>query len=95
VISLFYGTGFVVYMSFEVTYSSTKNVMASIMYIVIPQVLNPFIYFYSFRNREIKGALRHLIIGIPSFFSVVLGFELRVSHFLPRQVDNHLSHAPS
>ncbi|XP_004633100.3 olfactory receptor 7G2-like [Octodon degus] len=58
VVSLFYGTAFGVYMSSAVSDSSFKNVVASMMYIVIPQMLNPFIY--SLRNREIQGALRHL-----------------------------------
>ncbi|XP_048196839.1 olfactory receptor 7G2-like [Perognathus longimembris pacificus] len=64
VVSLFYGTGIGVYMSSEVTVSPTKNAVASIMYIVVPQMLNPFVY--SLRNREMKGALRHLITGVPS-----------------------------
>ncbi|XP_046299703.1 olfactory receptor 7G2-like [Marmota monax] len=64
VVSLFYGTGFGVYMSSAVTDTSMKTAVASIMYIVVPQMLNPFIY--SLRNREMKGALRHLISGSPS-----------------------------
>ncbi|XP_047394035.1 olfactory receptor 7G2-like [Sciurus carolinensis] len=63
VVSLFYGTGFGVYLSSSVTDSSIKNAVASVMYSVVPQMLNPFIY--SLRNREMKGALRHLITGIP------------------------------
>ncbi|XP_004633101.1 olfactory receptor 7G2-like [Octodon degus] len=59
VVSLFYGTAFGLYMSSEVSDSSFKNVVASMMYVVIPQMLNPFIY--SLRNREIQGALRHLL----------------------------------
>uniref|UniRef100_A0A8D2DRJ4 Olfactory receptor n=1 Tax=Sciurus vulgaris TaxID=55149 RepID=A0A8D2DRJ4_SCIVU len=61
VVSLFYGTGFGVYMSSAVTDSSIKNVVASMMYMVVPQMLNPFIY--SLRNREMKGALGHLFTG--------------------------------
>ncbi|XP_047394099.1 olfactory receptor 7G2-like [Sciurus carolinensis] len=63
VVSLFYGIGFGVYLSSSVTDSSIKNAVASVMYSVVPQMLNPFIY--SLRNREMKGALRHLITGIP------------------------------
>ncbi|MBZ3873470.1 Olfactory receptor 7G1 [Sciurus carolinensis] len=63
VVSLFYGTGFGVYLSSAVTDSTIKNVVASMMYIVVPQMMNPFIY--SLRNREMKGALRHLISGMP------------------------------
>ncbi|XP_005406173.1 PREDICTED: olfactory receptor 7G2-like [Chinchilla lanigera] len=58
VVFLFYGTAFGVYMSSAVSDSPIKNIVASMMYIVIPQMLNPFIY--SLRNREIQGALRHL-----------------------------------
>ncbi|XP_020010512.1 olfactory receptor 7G2-like [Castor canadensis] len=62
VVSLFYGTAFGVYMSSAVTDSSTKNIVASMMYIVVPQMLNPFIY--SLRNKEMKGALCHLILRL-------------------------------
>ncbi|MBZ3881790.1 Olfactory receptor 7G1 [Sciurus carolinensis] len=62
VVSLFYGSGFGLYMSFAVTDSSMKTTVASTMYMVVPQMLNPFIY--SLRNREMKGALRHLISGM-------------------------------
>ncbi|XP_047388131.1 olfactory receptor 7G2-like [Sciurus carolinensis] len=41
VVSLFYGTGFGVYMSSAVSDSSIKNVVASMMYMVVPQMLNP------------------------------------------------------
>ncbi|MBZ3880897.1 Olfactory receptor 7G3 [Sciurus carolinensis] len=63
VVSLFYGTGFGVYLSSAVTDSTIKNVVASMMYSVVPQMLNPVIY--SLRNREMKGALRNLISGMP------------------------------
>ncbi|XP_021106835.1 olfactory receptor 7G2 isoform X2 [Heterocephalus glaber] len=59
VVSLFYGTGLGVYMSSAVSDSSVKNSVSSMMYIVIPQMLNPFIY--SLRNKEMKETLRHLI----------------------------------
>jgi olfactory receptor len=62
-VSLFYGTGFGVYMSSAVTDSSIKNVMASMMYTVFPPMLNPFIY--SLRNKDMKSALRNLFIGMP------------------------------
>ena len=45
VVSLFYGTAF--------------GAIASLMYTVVPPVLNPFIY--SLRNRDMKQALRKLI----------------------------------
>ncbi|XP_038179078.1 olfactory receptor 7G2-like [Arvicola amphibius] len=59
VVSLFYGTGLGVYMSSSVSNSSSSNVITSMMYSVVPQMLNPFIY--SLRSKEIKGALRKFI----------------------------------
>ncbi|EHB04853.1 Olfactory receptor 7G1 [Heterocephalus glaber] len=66
VVSFFYGAGFGVYLSSAVTDSSSKNAVASVMYVVIPQMMNPFIY--SLRNTEMKTALRHLITGKPFIF---------------------------
>ncbi|XP_036855850.1 olfactory receptor 7G2-like [Manis javanica] len=62
VVSLFYGTGFGVYISSAVTDSSRKAAVASMMYIVVPQMMNPFIY--SLRNRDMKEALRKIITRI-------------------------------
>ncbi|MBZ3888955.1 Olfactory receptor 7G1 [Sciurus carolinensis] len=59
VVSLFYGTGFGVYISSVVTDSSRKTAVASVMYTVVTQMLNPFIY--SLMNRDMKRALRKLI----------------------------------
>ncbi|XP_008249096.2 olfactory receptor 7G2-like [Oryctolagus cuniculus] len=64
VVFLFYGTAFGVYMSSAVSDSSMKSVVASMMYIVVPQMMNPFIY--SLRNREMHGALRNLMSRISS-----------------------------
>ncbi|XP_012501563.1 PREDICTED: olfactory receptor 7G2-like [Propithecus coquereli] len=64
VVSLFYGTGFGVYISSAVTESPRKVAVASIMYTVVPPVLNPFIY--SLRNKDMKDALRKLIAKITS-----------------------------
>ncbi|XP_046507205.1 olfactory receptor 7G1-like [Equus quagga] len=66
VVSLFYGTGLGVYISSALTNSSRNTAVASMMYTVIPQMLNPFMY--SLRNREIKVALRKLIGKIPLVF---------------------------
>ncbi|XP_047630650.1 olfactory receptor 7G2-like [Phacochoerus africanus] len=65
VVSLFYMTGFGVYISFIVNDSSKKSAVASVMYLVVPQMMNPFIY--SLRNRDMKGALRKLTSGLYSF----------------------------
>ncbi|XP_028619702.1 olfactory receptor 7G2-like [Grammomys surdaster] len=59
VVSLFYGTGFGVYITSAVTDSLRNTAMASMMYSVVPPLLNPFIY--SLRNREIKEALKKLV----------------------------------
>ncbi|XP_036912877.1 olfactory receptor 7A10-like [Sturnira hondurensis] len=56
VVSLFYGTVLGVYLSSPGTHSSQSNATASVMYAVVTPMLNPFIY--SFRNRDIKGALK-------------------------------------
>ncbi|EHB08262.1 Olfactory receptor 7G1 [Heterocephalus glaber] len=63
VVSFFYGTAFGVYLSSTFSNSSNKNSVASVMYIVIPQVMNPFIY--SLRNKEMKTALQRLITWKP------------------------------
>ncbi|XP_055422551.1 olfactory receptor 7G2-like [Bubalus kerabau] len=65
VVSLFYGTGFGVYISSALTNSSRNTAVLSMMYTVVPQMMNPFIY--SLRNRDMKGALRKLIVRTPSF----------------------------
>uniref|UniRef100_A0A8C6CSU2 Olfactory receptor n=1 Tax=Moschus moschiferus TaxID=68415 RepID=A0A8C6CSU2_MOSMO len=55
VVSLFYGTGFGVYISSALTNSSRNTAVLSMMYTVVPQMMNPFIY----------RALRKLIVRIP------------------------------
>lgn len=62
VVSLFYETGFGVYISSAVTDSLRNSAIASVMYTVVPPLLNPFIY--SLRNREIKEALRKLFVKL-------------------------------
>ncbi|XP_074129725.1 olfactory receptor 7A10-like [Sminthopsis crassicaudata] len=59
VVSLFYGTGFGVYLSSSATHSSWKTTVASAMYAVVTPMLNPFIY--TLRNKDIQNALRKLI----------------------------------
>ncbi|XP_069859359.1 olfactory receptor 7G2-like [Dipodomys merriami] len=58
VVSLFYGTGIGVYISSAVTNSPQKMAVASVMYVVVPQMLNPFIY--SLRNQDMKVAVKNL-----------------------------------
>uniref|UniRef100_A0A8D2DLP7 Olfactory receptor n=1 Tax=Sciurus vulgaris TaxID=55149 RepID=A0A8D2DLP7_SCIVU len=59
VVSLFYGTGFGVYISSSVTDSPRNSAVASVMYSVVPQMLNPLIY--SLRNKDMKEALRKIL----------------------------------
>ncbi|XP_036761255.2 olfactory receptor 7G2-like [Manis pentadactyla] len=74
VVSLFYGTGFGMYISSSVTDSSRKAAVASMMYIVVPQMMNPFIY--SLRKRDMKGTLRKIISRIPLSVMVTPAFCL-------------------
>ncbi|XP_008709398.2 olfactory receptor 7A17-like [Ursus maritimus] len=55
VVSLFYCTVLGVYLSSTVTQSSQASAVASVMYMVVSPMLNPFIY--TLRNRDIKEAL--------------------------------------
>ncbi|XP_004688217.1 PREDICTED: olfactory receptor 7A17-like [Condylura cristata] len=58
VVSLFYGSGFGVYLSSAIPHSSRSSAIASVMYTVVTPMLNPFIY--SLRNKDIKGALKKI-----------------------------------
>ncbi|MBZ3884175.1 Olfactory receptor 7G1 [Sciurus carolinensis] len=60
VVTLFYGTDAGVYISSAMTDSSRQTAVASVMYSVVPQMLNPF--FYSLRNGDIKETLKNLMI---------------------------------
>ncbi|XP_077652626.1 olfactory receptor 7A17-like [Urocitellus parryii] len=61
VVSLFYGTGFGVYLSSAAAQSSHSSATASVMYTVVTPMLNPFIY--SLRNKDIKKSLKSLFGG--------------------------------
>ncbi|XP_006877532.1 PREDICTED: olfactory receptor 7G2-like [Chrysochloris asiatica] len=65
VVSLFYGPSIGIYISSIFTHTSSRTAVASVMYSVVPQMMNPFIY--SLRNRDIKVRLRELISRILSF----------------------------
>ncbi|ELV14077.1 olfactory receptor 7D4 [Tupaia chinensis] len=58
VVSLYYGTSLVEYLSYTVTHSSQRSSIASVMYTVVTPMLNPFIY--TLRNKDVKGALGRL-----------------------------------
>ena len=64
VVSLFYGTGFGVYICSAIPDSPRKTAVASLMYTVVTPTMNPFIY--SLRNRDMKGALRKLFSRVPT-----------------------------
>ncbi|XP_057565525.1 olfactory receptor 7A17-like [Hippopotamus amphibius kiboko] len=59
VVSLFYCTVLGVYLSTAVTHSTHSSAVASVMYVVVTPMLNPFIY--SLRNKDIKRALKRII----------------------------------
>ncbi|XP_006877529.1 PREDICTED: olfactory receptor 7G2-like [Chrysochloris asiatica] len=65
VVFLFYGTSTGVYISSVFSHSSINTAIASVMYVVVPQMMNPFIY--SLRNKDIKVSLSELIGKISSF----------------------------
>ncbi|NXA18384.1 O10C1 protein, partial [Ibidorhyncha struthersii] len=55
VVTLFYGTAMFIYIRPKSSYSLDVDKVLSLFYSVVTPVLNPVIY--SFRNREVKGAL--------------------------------------
>ncbi|XP_072578235.1 LOW QUALITY PROTEIN: olfactory receptor-like protein OLF4 [Vulpes vulpes] len=59
VVCLFYCTCLVVYLSSAAPQSSHASAVASVMYMVVTLMLNPFIY--SLRNRDIKRALKRIV----------------------------------
>ncbi|XP_049731238.1 putative gustatory receptor clone PTE03 [Elephas maximus indicus] len=65
VVFLFYGTAFGVYISSALTCSFKKTAVASVMYTVVPSMMDPFVY--SLRNRDMKGALKKLLWRLFSF----------------------------
>uniref|UniRef100_A0A8C8UQ16 Olfactory receptor n=1 Tax=Peromyscus maniculatus bairdii TaxID=230844 RepID=A0A8C8UQ16_PERMB len=65
VTSLSYGSGLWVYISSAVNILPNKTSVACIMYTVVPQMLNPFIF--SLRNKDMKRTMKKLISisGLP------------------------------
>ncbi|XP_028619747.1 olfactory receptor 7G1-like [Grammomys surdaster] len=65
VVSLFYGAAVGVYICSAITVSAQITTVSYMMYTVLPQMLNPFIY--SLRNRDMKKALGKLITKVSCF----------------------------
>ncbi|XP_013201586.1 olfactory receptor 7G2-like [Microtus ochrogaster] len=64
VVSLFYGAGSILSISSALSALPRKSAVASVMYSVFPQMINPFIY--SLRNKDMKIAIRNLLSSIMS-----------------------------
>ncbi|XP_006897547.1 PREDICTED: olfactory receptor 1F1-like [Elephantulus edwardii] len=60
VVSFFYGTIIAVYFNPSSSHSAETDTPATVLYTVVTPMLNPFIY--SLRNKDLKGALRKLIV---------------------------------
>ncbi|XP_003801932.1 olfactory receptor 1F12 [Otolemur garnettii] len=63
---LFYGAITGVYMSPSSNHSTEKDSAASVIFMIIAPVLNPFIY--SLRNNELKGAFKKMLSRSKIFF---------------------------
>ncbi|XP_049750945.1 olfactory receptor 1G1-like [Elephas maximus indicus] len=59
VVTLFYGTVFLVYFQPSSSYSPNTGIVASVIYTIVTPMLNPFIY--SLRNKDMKRALWRLL----------------------------------
>ncbi|XP_028722840.1 olfactory receptor-like protein DTMT [Peromyscus leucopus] len=68
VVSLFYGTIIGLYLCPSASNSTVKETVMAVMYTVVTPMLNPFIY--SFRNQDIKGALRRVFSKQMANFSL-------------------------
>ncbi|KAM7150006.1 LOW QUALITY PROTEIN: uncharacterized protein RBU57_013031 [Macrochelys suwanniensis] len=60
VVSLFLSTGFFAYLKPAFSSASGLDLMMGVLYSLLPPVMNPIIY--SMRNKEIKAALKKLIV---------------------------------
>ncbi|XP_052583020.1 olfactory receptor 7G2-like [Peromyscus californicus insignis] len=64
VTSLSYGSGLWVYINSAVNILPSETSVACIMYTVVPQMLNPFIF--SLRNKDMKRTMKKFISIVPS-----------------------------
>nr|XP_025037793.1 olfactory receptor 14C36-like [Pelodiscus sinensis] len=62
VVSLFLSTGLFEYLKPTSSSASNLDLLVGVLYAVVPPMLNPVIY--SMRNKEIKAALKKLIVSI-------------------------------
>ncbi|XP_054850993.1 olfactory receptor 10C1-like [Eublepharis macularius] len=62
VVTVFFGTALFMYIRPKSSYSLDTDKWISLFYSVITPILNPFIY--SFRNKEVKGALKRISMKI-------------------------------
>lgn len=67
-VSLFYGAIICLYLCSSTDNSTVKETVMTVMYTVVTPMLNPFIY--SFRNQDIKGALRRVFSKQMTNFSL-------------------------
>ncbi|XP_060111492.1 olfactory receptor 10A7-like [Heteronotia binoei] len=58
VVTLFYGSGCIIYLKPNSVYSPTTDKYLSLFYTVFSPIFNPIIY--SFRNKEVKGAFKRI-----------------------------------
>ncbi|XP_054980608.1 putative olfactory receptor 7A2 [Sorex araneus] len=70
VVSLFYVTSMGVYLSSAVSERAYPSAVASVLYMVVTPMLNPFIY--SLRNKDIKRALKTFFVQGTAKRSIVL-----------------------
>lgn len=59
VVTLYYGSGSLVYLKPKSIHSQESNKVLALMYTVITPMLNPIIY--SLRNKEISGAMKRMV----------------------------------
>ncbi|XP_066465413.1 olfactory receptor 10A3-like [Eleutherodactylus coqui] len=62
VVTIFYGSGSIMYLRPKSTYGTDMDKFISLMYTVIAPLINPFIY--SLRNNDVKYAVRKMIHNI-------------------------------
>ncbi|XP_073511520.1 olfactory receptor 10A7-like [Phyllobates terribilis] len=62
VVTIFYGSGCIMYLRPKSSYSTGKDKFISLMYTIVAPLFNPFIY--SLRNNDVKSAVRRILYNI-------------------------------